>query len=134
MNREDRQKLLAELPLERILCLDGAMGTALQARDLSAADFGGAEFEGCNEHLVLTRPDVILDIHNKYLEAGADILETDTFGSTALVLSEYRLQEKAYEITRKAAELARQAADSFTTAKKPRFVAGSIGPTTKAIP
>ena len=133
MNREDRIKLLQELPRERILCIDGAMGTALQARDLSAKDFGGPEYEGCNEYLVITRPDVILDIHNKYLEAGADILETNTFGSTALVLAEYSLQDRAYEITKRAAELARKAADTFSTSKKPRFVAGSMGPTTKAI-
>jgi len=133
MNREERIKLLQELPRERILCIDGAMGTALQARDLTEKDFGGAGYDGCNEYLVITRPDVILDIHNKYLEAGADILETNTFGSTALVLAEYKLQDRAYEITRRAAELARQSADAYSTVKKPRFVAGSMGPTTKAI-
>jgi len=133
MNRTDRIKLLQELPRERILCIDGAMGTALQARDLTAEDFGGAKYEGCNEYLVITRPDVITDIHNKYLEAGADIVETDTFGSTGLVLAEYGLQERAYEITRRAAELARRSADAASTSKKPRFVAGSMGPTTKAI-
>ncbi len=133
MTREDRIELLHELPRERILCIDGAMGTALQARDLTAKDFGGGSYEGCNEYLVITRPDVILDIHNKYLEAGADILETDTFGSTALVLAEYGLEDRAHEITKRAAELARKAADAFSTSKKPRFVAGSMGPTTKAI-
>lgn len=118
----------------RVLCLDGAMGTALQQRHLTAEDFGGEAFEGCNEHLVLTRPDVISDIHRAYLQAGADIVETNTFGSTDLVLAEYPpLQEKAKEITRVAAQLARAAADAFSTPDKPRFVAGSMGPTTKAI-
>ncbi|MBV9463790.1 MAG: homocysteine S-methyltransferase family protein, partial [Verrucomicrobiae bacterium] len=109
------------------------MGTALQARDLTADDFGGPQYEGCNENLVLTRPDVITSIHRAYLEAGADILETDTFGSTALVLAEYALDRKAHEITKRAAELARAAADAVATSSRPRFVAGSMGPTTKAI-
>lgn len=134
MNREARAALLKESLETRILCLDGAMGTAIQARQLGPADFGGAEFEGCNEHLVLTRPDVIRSIHDAYLAAGADILETNTFGSTRRVLAEYPpLDEKAYEITRAAAALARAAADAASTPEKPRFVAGSMGPTTKAI-
>ena len=118
---------------ERILVLDGAMGTMLQQRNLSAADFGGAALEGCNENLVRTRPDVVLDIHRKYFEAGADIVETNSFGGTPLVLAEYGLQADAHELNRRAAELARQAADEFSTPAKPRFVAGSMGPTTKAI-
>src|SRR5690348_2343075 len=83
---------------ERILVLDGAMGTAIQDRNLSAADFGGAELEGCNENLVLTRPDLIRSIHESYLGAGCDIVETNTFGGTPLVLAEYGLEAKAYEI------------------------------------
>ncbi|MGH7163066.1 MAG: homocysteine S-methyltransferase family protein, partial [Planctomycetota bacterium] len=110
------------------------MGTAIQARRLTADDFGGEAFEGCNEHLVLTRPDAIASIHQSYLDAGADILETDTFGSTELVLGEYPpLQERAFEITKAAAQLARRLADAASTPGKPRFVAGSMGPTTKAI-
>lgn len=125
---------LKKLLRERILVIDGAMGTALQAYDLSADDFGGEEFYGCNEHLNLTRPDVVEEILRTYLEAGADIIETNTFGSTALVLSEYPpLHEKAYEITRKGAELARSLADAYATKEQPRFVAGAMGPTTKAI-
>ena len=125
-------KGLEHLLATRILCLDGAMGTAIQARDLTAEDFGGAAFEGCNENLNLTRPDVIAAIHRDHLAAGADILETNTFGSTSLVLAEYPpLQEHAHEITVAGARLARAAADACTD--KPRFVAGSIGPTTKAI-
>jgi 5-methyltetrahydrofolate--homocysteine methyltransferase len=124
---------LRELLRERILVLDGAMGTMLQQQNLTAADFGGPHLEGCNENLVMTRPDVVLSIHRKYLEAGSDIIETNSFGGTPIVLAEYGLGEKAREINRRAAELARQAADELSTAKKPRFVAGSMGPTTKAI-
>ncbi|HWG59391.1 MAG TPA: methionine synthase [Candidatus Acidoferrales bacterium] len=124
---------LRELLRQRILILDGAMGTMLQQRNLTAADFGGPHLEGCNEHLVLSRPDVVLDIHRKYLESGSDIIETNSFGGTPLVLGEYGLAERAREINRRAGELARQAADEFSTPAKPRFVAGSMGPTTKAI-
>ncbi len=127
------EKALRELLAKRILVLDGAMGTMLQQRNLSAADFGGPALEGCNENLVVTRPDVVLDIHRKYFEAGADIVETDSFGGTPLVLAEYGLQAQAQELNRRAAELARQAAEEFSTPGRPRFVAGSMGPTTKAI-
>jgi 5-methyltetrahydrofolate--homocysteine methyltransferase len=130
---KESEKALRELLAERILVLDGAMGTMLQQRNLSAADFGGAALEGCNENLVKTRPDVVLDIHRKYFEAGSDMVETNSFGGTPLVLAEYGLQADAHELNRRAAELARQAADEFSTASNPRFVAGSMGPTTKAI-
>src|SRR5713101_921378 len=126
-------KILRELLAERILVLDGAMGTMLQQRNLTAADFGGPALEGCNENLVRTRPDVVLDIHRKYVEAGSDIVETDSFGSTPIVLTEYGLAADAHLLSRRAAELARQAADEFSTPGRPRFVAGSMGPTTKAI-
>ena len=127
------EKALIELLSQRILVLDGAMGTMLQQRNLTAADFGGPALEGCNENLVQTRPDVVLDIHRKYFEAGADIVETNSFGSTPLVLAEYGLQADALELNKRAAALARQAAEEFSTQGKPRFVAGSMGPTTKAI-
>ncbi len=123
-------KELLELLRERILVLDGAMGTMIQARDLSAADFGGPELEGCNENLVLTRPDVIRDIHAAYFEAGADMVETDSFGGTPLVLGEYGLADQAEAINEAAARVAREAAARFSG---PRFVAGSMGPTTKTI-
>ena len=129
----ERTRLLEELLAERILVLDGAMGTAIQARNLAAEDFGGPHLEGCNENLVLTRPDSILDIHRGYLEAGADIVETNTFGGTGIVLAEYGLEDKVFEINEAAARLARQAAIEHSTASRPRFAAGSIGPTTKAI-
>jgi 5-methyltetrahydrofolate--homocysteine methyltransferase len=124
---------LRELLRERILVLDGAMGTMLQQANLTAEDFGGPQLEGCNENLVITRPDVVSTIHRKYLEAGSDIIETNSFGSTPVVLAEYGLGGRAREISRIAASLARKAADDFSTAAKPRFVAGSMGPTTKAI-
>jgi 5-methyltetrahydrofolate--homocysteine methyltransferase len=117
----------------RILVIDGAMGTQLQERDLCARDFGGPEYEGCNEQLVLTRPDVIEEIHRSYLEAGADIVETDSFGATDLVLADYGLAEHVFEINRHAALIARRACDAFATPERPRFVAGSMGPTTKSI-
>ncbi|MGE5646187.1 MAG: methionine synthase [Acidobacteriota bacterium] len=129
-NRDFRLQALFESLDTRILAMDGAMGTMLQQANLTADDFGGPALEGCNENLVLTRPDVILGIHRAYLDAGADIIETDTFGSTGIVLAEYGLEDRAFEISRRAAELARQAADE---AGGTRWVAGSVGPTTKAI-
>lgn len=125
--------MLEELLLERILVFDGATGTAIQAHNLTAEDFGGAHLDGCNENLVFTRPDVVLDIHRSYLAAGADIIETNTFGATSIVLAEYGLEDKVREINETAARLARQAAAEHSTTLRPRFVAGSIGPTTKAI-
>ena len=129
----DRTEELLALMRERILVLDGAMGTMLQSRDLGPEDFGGVEFEGCNENLIATRPDVILDVHRAYLKAGADIIETDTFSGTPVVLTEYGLAAKATELNRLAAELAVQAVAELSTTDSPRFVAGSMGPTNKAI-
>ena len=129
-NRVDQLKASLR---ERILVLDGAMGTAIQGKELGPEDFGGAEFEGCNEYLILTRPEVIRDIHRSYLAAGADIVETNTFGATSVVLAEYDLASEAHRINRVAAELARQAAADYDTTEQPRFVAGSMGPTTKTI-
>jgi len=132
-NLTESAKALRELLAQRVLVLDGAMGTMLQQRNLTAADFGGPALEGCNENLVRTRPDVVLDIHRQYFAAGADIVETDSFGSAPIVLAEYGLAGDAHELNKRAAELARQAADECSTPYKPRFVAGSMGPTTKAI-
>lgn len=130
MNRLDELKKMIR---RRLVVLDGAMGTAIQAHDLTANDFGGEIYEGCNENLVITRPDVISEIHELYLDAGCDIVETNTFGATPLVLDEFGLGSQAEQINLIAAQLARRAADKFSTPDHPRFVAGSVGPTTKAM-
>ena len=121
----DYMKALAQ----RVLVFDGAMGTQLMALELDDAAFGGAPYHGCNEALVLSRPEVIAAIHREYLEAGADVLETDSFTASRLKLDEYGLGERTLEINRRAAEIARDAADRYTTAAQPRFVAGALGPT-----
>ena len=130
---ERRATALEEALEARLLVLDGATGTALQNESLTAEDFGGAELEGCNENLCATRPDVVGRLHDLYLEAGADVVETNSFGGTPLVLGEYGLADRAYELNRSAAELARLACERYSTADRPRFVCGSMGPTTKAI-
>ncbi|AIQ41878.1 methionine synthase [Paenibacillus sp. FSL R5-0912] len=124
---------LAESLQQRILILDGAMGTMIQQVPLTGEDFGGDELDGCNEMLVLTRPEVIQDIHEKYLEAGADLIETNTFGATSVVLAEYDIPQRAREINLEAARLARNAADKYDTPERPRYVIGAMGPTTKTL-
>jgi 5-methyltetrahydrofolate--homocysteine methyltransferase len=116
---------------DRIVVFDGAMGTSIQTRNLTADDFGGASLEGCNEYLVKTRPDVIESVHASFFEVGCDVVETDTFGSTSIVLAEYDIAHLAYELNIKAAQLAKRVASDFSTKERPRWVAGSIGPTTK---
>jgi 5-methyltetrahydrofolate--homocysteine methyltransferase len=113
------------------MVFDGAMGTNLQVQNLTAEDFGGPEYEGCNEYLVFTNPKAVEIVHRGFLEAGADVIETDTFGGTAIVLAEYDLADRAYELNKTAAALARRVADEYSTPEKPRFVAGSMGPGTK---
>ncbi len=130
---EQRRNQLYDALASRILIIDGAMGTMLQAYNPTAADFGGAALENCNENLCLTRPDWIRDIHKAYLEAGADIIETNSFQGSPIVLAEFKLEDKTHELNVLAAKIAREAADQFSTASKPRFVAGSLGPTTKSI-
>lgn len=131
--RKERTALLRNRLKERVLVLDGGTGSALQEENLTAKDFGGDELEGCNENLVFTRPDVVKRLHTRYLGAGADIVETNTFGATPLVLGEYGLSDKAYQVNLLASQFAREACKEFSTPEWPRFVAGSIGPTTKAI-
>ncbi len=109
------------------------MGTMIQQEDLSADDFGGEELEGCNEMLVLTRPDVIQRIHEMYFAAGADMVETNTFGATSVVLAEYDIQDRAREINLAAAKLAIEAANKYSTPEWPRYVVGAMGPTTKTL-
>src|ERR1051326_876862 len=113
---------------ERVVIYDGAMGTSLQARNLTLDDYWGKE--GCSEVLVLSRPDVVREIHAAYFESGADVVETNTFGGTRIVLGEYDLQDKVHEINKQAVLLAKEVAAQFSNGRK-RYVSGSMGPTTK---
>ena len=129
---------LRNLLRDRILVLDGAMGTMVQRYALQECDFRGDRFaahpvllKGNNDILVLTRPDIITEIHDKYLAAGADIIETSTFNANRISQSEYRCEALCGEINRRAAQLAREVADKYSTPEKPRFVAGSVGPTSR---
>ena len=118
-----------QLVKDRVLVYDGAMGTNIQTRNPTLDDYWGKE--NCSEVLVLSRPDIIRDIHADFFRVGCDIVETNTFGGTGLVLGEFELRDKVHEINLKAAQLAREVADQFSTKDRPRFVAGSMGPTTK---
>jgi len=136
----DRTEELVRLLRERVLVLDGAMGTMIQQYRLTEADFRGerlqdhpVELKGDNDLLVLTHPEVIGEIHRAYLEAGADVIETNTFNATRTSQADYGLAHLAYEINREAARLARTLADAYSTPDKPRFVAGVIGPTSKTL-
>jgi 5-methyltetrahydrofolate--homocysteine methyltransferase len=124
-------KSFAEMVKEKVLVFDGAMGTHLQGQDLTADDFGGEHLNGCNEYLVISKPSAVEAVHRDYLDAGCDVIETNSFGSTSIVLAEYNLADRAYELSVKSARIARGVADAFSTPSHPRFVAGSMGPTTK---
>tara|TARA_Y100001968_G_scaffold321240_1_gene355344 strand:- start:793 stop:4353 length:3561 start_codon:yes stop_codon:yes gene_type:complete len=114
-----------------VLVFDGATGTSFQSMNLTDRDFGGLQYEGCNEYLVLSSPEAVKNVHKSFLDVGCDVIETNTFGASSIVLDEYGLAEKAYEINFKAASIAKELAINYSTEDKPRFVAGSIGPTTK---
>ncbi|HWZ19992.1 MAG TPA: homocysteine S-methyltransferase family protein, partial [Ktedonobacteraceae bacterium] len=114
---------------QRVIIYDGAMGTNIQSYQLTAQDYGGEATEGCNEYLVLTKPSVIEEIHAGFLEAGSDVIETDSFTGSRLKLEEYGLGALTHEINFTAAQIARGIADRYSTSEQPRFVAGSIGPT-----
>ncbi|HUO04357.1 MAG TPA: methionine synthase [Candidatus Binataceae bacterium] len=129
----NRIKLLRELLVERILVLDGAFGTFILGKHLTAEDFGGPALEGCPDNVVRSRPDLIREMHDGFLEVGADIIETATFNANFLSLGEYGIAKDARLLNRLAATIAREEAAKFSTPKKPRFVAGSMGPTTKNI-
>ena len=138
MSTSTTEARLREVLARRILILDGAMGTMIQHYKLPEAGFRGERFaghpvdlKGNNDLLVLTRPDVVREIHEQYLEAGADIIETNTFGATSIAQDDYRLGHIAYEMNVAAARLAVEAAARFTTADRPRYVAGALGPTPK---
>jgi 5-methyltetrahydrofolate--homocysteine methyltransferase len=136
--RYTRGAQMPALLKQRILILDGAMGTMIQQYKLDEAAYRGQRFadfgrdiKGNNELLSLTQPDVIQEIHEQYLAAGADILETNTFGATRVAQADYRMEDLAYEMNLESARIARAACDKYSTADKPRFVAGAIGPTPK---
>src|SRR5438552_11737885 len=116
---------------DRIVVFDGAMGTNLHAQDLSVDDYGGPQFEGCPEHLLISKPVAVEKVHAGFLEVGCDVVETDSFGGASIVLAEYQIADLAYELNVKAAQLAKRVVSDFSTKERPRWVAGSMGPTTK---
>ena len=116
---------------ERVVIFDGAMGSNLQGLDLSIDDWGGPQFENCSENLLYTRPDAIEKVHSSFLDVGCDVIETNSFGGSEVVLAEFGIADKTYDVNKKAAELAKRIAGDYSTPDKPRFVAGSIGPGTK---
>ena len=124
-------KSFTQLLQEKIIVFDGAMGTSIQAQNLNADDFGGEHLNGCNEYLVVSKPSSVEKVHSDFLSAGVDVIETDTFGGASIVLAEYGLQDRAHELNCKAAAIAKKVAQQFSNSTHPRFVAGSMGPTTK---
>jgi 5-methyltetrahydrofolate--homocysteine methyltransferase len=128
----ERQRALADILEQRVLVLDGAMGSMLHQR-ITIADFGGPEYENCCENVLRVRPDIIAGIHRAYFEAGADMVETDSFGGHRVTLTDFHLEDRTHELNYLAAKIARQVADEMSTPARPRFVAGSMGPTTKSI-
>ncbi len=132
MNRKFTNRSYLDALQERVIIFDGAMGTNLQKLDLPAEAYGGEQYAGCIDYLVITKPEVVEDVHRSFLDVGVDAIETDTFRSNRLTLGEYGLQDKALEINRSAAQLARRLADEYAQKTgQPRFVAGSIGPSGK---
>ncbi|HEX8688444.1 MAG TPA: homocysteine S-methyltransferase family protein, partial [Pyrinomonadaceae bacterium] len=119
------------LESDHVTVFDGAMGTSLQSQNLTVDDYGGPQFEGCPEYLLVSKPSAVERVHAAFLEVGCDVIETDSFGGLPFVLGEYGIAEMAYELNRKAAELARRVAADFSTKAHPRWVAGSMGPGTK---
>jgi 5-methyltetrahydrofolate--homocysteine methyltransferase len=128
-----RQQALLDALATRIVVLDGAMGTMIQQYNPTIEDWGGPAFENCSENMLYTRPEWITEIHRKYYAAGADMVETNSFGGHTITLGEFGIADKIHEVNVLAAQLARTAAEEFSTPGRPRFVAGSIGPTTRAI-
>jgi len=120
-----------DLLKQKVVVFDGAMGSNLQSLELTLDDWGGPEFENCSENLLYTRPDAIETVHRSFLEVGCDVIETNSFGGSEVVLAEFGIVEKTYDVNKKAAELAKRLARDYSTPDKPRFVAGSIGPGTK---
>lgn len=124
-------KNFLDLLKEKVVVFDGAMGSNLQSQNLTIEDWGGANFENCSENLLYTKPDAIAQVHLGFLDAGVDVIETNSFGGGEVVLAEFGIADKAYDVNKKAAELAKKLANDYSTANFPRFVAGSMGPGTK---
>jgi 5-methyltetrahydrofolate--homocysteine methyltransferase len=124
-------KQFRDILKEKVIVFDGATGTHFQGQGLSVDDFGGEQYHGCNEYLVLSKPSAVEKVHHDYLEAGCDVVETNSFGSTSIVLAEYGLADRSYELNLESARIAKRIAHEFSTVAHPRFVAGSMGPTTK---
>ena len=124
-------KSFLELLKEKVVVFDGAMGSNLQSQNLTIEDWGGANFENCSENLLYTKPDAIAQVHLGFLEAGVDVIETNSFGGGEVVLTEFGIADKAYDVNLKAAQLAKKLANDYSTLAHPRFVAGSMGPGTK---
>src|SRR4051794_10686987 len=120
-----------DLLKEKIVVFDGAMGVSLQAANLSIDDWGGPNFENCSENLLYTRPDVVEGVHTSFLDIGCDVIETNSFGGSEVVLTEFGIADKTYDVNKRAAQMAKNIANDFSTKDKPRFVAGSMGPGTK---
>ena len=131
MSISSRSQAFLDAAHSRVVIYDGATGSNLQTIGLTADDFGGEALEGCNEMLVVTRPDAIADLHDSFFRIGSDVVETNTFGSFAIPLAEYDIAHRAYELSVAGARVAREVADGWSTPDRPRWVAGSIGPGTK---
>ncbi|HZH34829.1 MAG TPA: methionine synthase, partial [Pyrinomonadaceae bacterium] len=131
MSDNTKRNNFLDILKERIIVFDGAMGTNLQVQNLTLEDYGGAQFEGCPEYLLISKPEAIETVHSAFLEVGCDVIETNSFGATPHVLAEYQIPEMAFDLNVKAAQLAKRIANDFSTTAKPRFVAGSMGPGTK---
>jgi len=131
MNRKYTNRRYLDALEKKVLVFDGAMGTSLQNQHLTAEHFGGEQYNGCNDYLVISYPEAVEKVHRSFLEVGVDVIETNTFRSNRITMAEYKLQDRVIEINETAARLARKLADQFSSLQSPKFVAGSIGPSGK---
>ncbi len=135
MNRKYTNRKYLDALEKKVLVYDGAMGTSLQVQNLTAEHFGGEQYNGCNDYLVISYPEAVEKVHRSFLEVGVDVIETDTFRSNRITMAEYKLQDRVIEINETGARLARRLADEYANKTgKPKFVAGSIGPRANSHP